>query len=95
MPADQQVIQRWTGAAAYWEKHGDVIRQMFQPVAQALSEDAQIHSGGRVLDIATGAGEPALSLARVASSVVGVDAIPRMAAGARRSGEAQSVANAA
>jgi hypothetical protein len=63
MPPDQDEINRWSGSAPYWEKHREIIRQMFAPVTQALAEDAQISGRQTVLDIATGPGEPALSVA--------------------------------
>ena len=36
MQPEQEIINRWTGSAPYWEKHREVIRQMFAPVTQAL-----------------------------------------------------------
>jgi len=63
MQPDQEIINRWTGSAPYWEKHREIIRQMFAPVTQGLVEDGQIGSGQVVLDIAMGPGEPALSVA--------------------------------
>ncbi len=63
MQPDQEVIKRWTGSAPFWEKHREVIREMFAPVTQALAEDGQIGPGHVVLDVGTGPGEPALSLA--------------------------------
>src|SRR5436190_20225545 len=63
MQPDPADIARWSGAAPFWEKYRETIRQMFVPVTQALVEDGQIGSGHAVLDIATGPGEPALSVA--------------------------------
>jgi ubiquinone/menaquinone biosynthesis C-methylase UbiE len=90
MQADQEVINRWSGSAPFWEKHRDIIRHMFAPVTQALVEDAQIASLHSVLDIATGPGEPALSVAAVTGpggKVFGVDPIPEMVAAARRAAD--------
>ena len=87
MPPDQDEINRWSGSAPYWEKHREIIRQMFAPVTQALAEDAQISGRQTVLDIATGPGEPALSVAALVGpegKVFGVDLIPEMVAAARR-----------
>ena len=36
---------------------------MFAPVTKALLDDAEIKPGDAVLDVATGAGDPALSVA--------------------------------
>jgi SAM-dependent methyltransferase len=81
------VIEGWSGAAPYWEKHHEIIRQMFEPVTQALVEDALIASRHAVLDIATGPGEPALSVAALVGpegKVIGIDPVPEMVAAARR-----------
>ena len=97
MTPEQAVIDRWSGAAPYWEKHREAIRQMFEPVTQALVADAGIASGHTVLDIATGPGEPALSVAGVVGShgkVVGVDPIPEMVAAAGRATAHRGVTNA-
>jgi len=60
---NQDVIQAWAESAQYWEKHHATIRAMFAPVTDALLSAARIAPGQRVLDIAGGAGEPALTLA--------------------------------
>jgi ubiquinone/menaquinone biosynthesis C-methylase UbiE len=87
MQPDQAVIKQWSGAAPFWEKHRETIRQMFAPVTQALVEDGLIGSRHAVLDIATGPGEPALSVAALVGPegrVIGTDPIPEMVAAARR-----------
>jgi len=96
MQPEQEVIQRWTGSAPFWEKHREIIREMFAPVTRALAEAAEISSGQTVLDVATGPGEPALSLAEMVGSagkVVGIDPIPEMVAGARRAAERAALEN--
>jgi ubiquinone/menaquinone biosynthesis C-methylase UbiE len=96
MQPDQEVINRWTNAAPFWEKHGETIRQMFAPVTQALAEDAQIVRGQTVLDIASGAGEPALSVAGLVGpegQVLGIDPIPEMVAAARRAADRRGIRN--
>jgi SAM-dependent methyltransferase len=87
MQPEQEIINRWTGSAPYWEKHREVIRQMFAPVTQALTEDGAIGTGHVVLDIATGPGEPALTVAGLVGpegKVFGIDPIPDMVAASRR-----------
>jgi ubiquinone/menaquinone biosynthesis C-methylase UbiE len=82
-----QTVKEWSGAAPFWEKHREIIRQMFAPVTQALVEDGLICSGQAVLDIATGPGEPALSVAALVGpegKVFGIDPVPEMVAAARR-----------
>src|SRR5712671_4596757 len=97
MQPEQEVINRWTGSAPYWEKHREIIRQMFSPVTQALVEDGQIGTGQVVLDIATGPGEPALSVAGLVGpkgKVFGIDPIPEMVAAARRAADHLGFRNA-
>jgi len=87
MPPDQDAINAWRTSAPFWEKHREIIRQMFAPVTQALVEDGLIDSGHAVLDIATGPGEPALTIAALVGpegKVFGIDPAPEMAEAARR-----------
>src|SRR5438128_9578366 len=96
MQPDQEIINRWSGSAPYWEKHREIIRQMFAPVTEALIADAQITSGQTVLDVATGPGEPALSVAKLVGpegKVHGIDPIPEMVAAARRAASQLNVRN--
>jgi SAM-dependent methyltransferase len=96
MQPDQEVLNRWSGSAPFWEKHREIIRQMFAPITQALVEDGQIGSHHAVLDIATGPGEPALSLAASVGSegrIFGIDPIPEMVAAARRAADRLGIRN--
>jgi ubiquinone/menaquinone biosynthesis C-methylase UbiE len=96
MQPDQAVINRWSVVAPFWEKHHAVIRQMFAPVTQVLVEDGLIGRGHSVLDIATGPGEPALSVAVVVGpegKVFGTDAVPEMVAAARRAADHLGLTN--
>jgi ubiquinone/menaquinone biosynthesis C-methylase UbiE len=96
MQPEQEVINRWSGSAPFWEKHSEIIRQMFAPITQALVEDGQIGSRHTVLDIATGPGEPALSVAALVGpegKVFGIDPIPEMVAAARRAAARLSLKN--
>ena len=73
--------------AQFWEKHRQSIRQMFAPVTHALVEDAWINPGQTVLDIATGPGEPALTVAYLVGSagkVAGIDPALEMIEAAQR-----------
>jgi SAM-dependent methyltransferase len=96
-PPENEVITRWSNSAPFWEKHHAVIRQMFAPVAQALVDDAQIRAGQSILDVATGPGEPALTVAALIGpegKIIGVDPIPEMIAGARRAADRLGLKNA-
>jgi SAM-dependent methyltransferase len=91
-----KIINQWSQSAPYWEKHRETIRKMFAPVTAALVEDANIRSGQNVLDIATGPGEPALSLAELvapAGSIWAIDPVPEMIAAANRAAQSRGFNN--
>jgi SAM-dependent methyltransferase len=94
---NKEVIGQWSESAPYWEKHRPVIVEMFAPVTQALIEDAAIRKGDSVLDVATGPGEPALTMADLVGPegmVVGTDVAPEMVEAARREAGRRNFANA-
>lgn len=93
----KDIISQWSESAPYWEKYRTIIREMFAPVTQVLIESAGIGNGDAVLDIATGPGEPALSIADVAGPegrVVGTDAVAEMVEAARRESIRRKLVNA-
>jgi SAM-dependent methyltransferase len=97
MRPDEEIINRWRVSAPFWEKHRDIIHGMFAPITQALIEDAAIRTQDSVLDVATGPGEPALSVAAMAGpngKVFGVDAIQGMVTAARAEAERLKLKNA-
>jgi ubiquinone/menaquinone biosynthesis C-methylase UbiE len=97
MRQQKEVISQWSESAPYWEKHREIIREMFAPITQALIEDAKIITRQTILDVATGPGEPALSLAKLVGpegKVTGVDAVPEMVEAARREANRRGFRNA-
>lgn len=96
MKPDPAIVDKWSGVAPFWEKYRAIIQQMFAPVTSALIEDAGIGSGYAVLDVATGPGEPALTIAAWVSAqgnVVGVDLAPQMVAVAGRAAGQRGLRN--
>src|SRR5258707_14434098 len=60
---------QWNEDAAAWNRWGPAFKAWFGSVTDTMLEGARLTPGNRVLDIATGAGEPALSAAeRVGSN---------------------------
>src|SRR5215467_36416 len=97
MQPDQESISAWRDSAPFWEKHREIIRQMFAPVTQALVEDGLIGGGQAVLDIATGPGEPALTIAALVGpegKVFGIDPVVEMIEAARRAADHLGLSNA-
>ena len=60
----EEVLREWRENASYWQKHSEAIRTMFQPITQALIDDAGIVAGQSILDVAGGSGEPSLTISK-------------------------------
>ena len=56
----------WAGLSASWEKWDAVIMAQLAPVGTAIVEALGIGEAQQHLDIASGTGEPGLSVARLA-----------------------------
>jgi ubiquinone/menaquinone biosynthesis C-methylase UbiE len=55
--------QQWQRVAAAWNNWGPTLEHWWSPVTEAMLEMARISPGNRVLDVAGGSGEPALTAA--------------------------------
>ena len=77
----------WATRAAYWAKTAPDTVSTTDDLNQLLIALAEIEPGSRVLDIASGAGDPAISIALkvgAEGSVTALDASAEMLAGARK-----------
>ncbi|HEV8554957.1 MAG TPA: methyltransferase domain-containing protein [Actinophytocola sp.] len=88
-PIAFKAMQRinWNAISAGWSSCQEEFERGGAPVTARLLELGGVRAGHRVLDVATGVGEPALTVAEVvgpAGYVVGVDLAPDMIAVARR-----------
>jgi SAM-dependent methyltransferase len=86
--------QQWQNAAPAWHRWGATLSPWFAPVTEAMLDLARIGSGSHVLDVAAGAGEPAISAAlRVGRTgrVVATDISSNMLAFARDEARARGV----
>src|SRR4051794_41270877 len=86
---------RWAALSASWEKWDAIIMDQLGPVGAAIVERLDIAEDQHHLDIASGTGEPGLSVARLApmGRVVLTDLVPEMLAIAARRARAQGIAN--
>ena len=78
-----QQRQLWDNAAAGWQTWWETIERGAQKVSDKLVELAEIKPGDRVLDIATGIGEPAITAAKKVmpnGKVIAIDISPQMLA---------------
>ena len=97
-PDEFKAAQRdiWSSVAPGWKKWWPVFESAAQPLNERLVALARVAPGARVLDVATGIGEPALTAARAAGatgSVLGVDLAPQMLAFARERARAAQLLN--
>jgi ubiquinone/menaquinone biosynthesis C-methylase UbiE len=68
--------EQWQDAAAAWDRWGGVIERWLGPATEVMLDMAGIREGGRVLDIAAGAGGQSFAAARrvgPAGSVLATD----------------------
>ncbi|HEX7032563.1 MAG TPA: class I SAM-dependent methyltransferase [Nitrososphaera sp.] len=82
--------QGWDSVAEGWKKWWKIIEESSQVVSDRLVELGEIRQGSRVLDVATGIGEPALTAARKvgpSGKVTAIDISPAMLAIARERAE--------
>ena len=80
-------LHEWQETASYWTKHHDTIRTMFAPLTRELIKQAHIVQGQSVLDVAGGAGEPSLTIAKAVGPlgfVMCTDPIAEMLASAEQ-----------
>lgn len=78
--------QTWASVAAGWKRRDELLTRGAAPVTARMLELAAISPGARVLDIASGVGEPALSAARLVGAtgrVIGIDLVEEMLKHAR------------
>jgi len=100
--AENEIRQRarleWKAAAPGWRKYEkDMLRPM-APVSDQLIRSAGITAGQTVLDVATGTGEPALTIAKIvgkAGKVIGVDLSPEMLQIAKQRAASEGLTNIA
>jgi ubiquinone/menaquinone biosynthesis C-methylase UbiE len=97
-PMDFKAQQReqWSNAAQGWRKRWPAFEQGAQALSDRMMELAHIAPDARVLDVATGIGEPAMTAARrvgPSGSVVAIDQAPQMLAIARERMQAAGIRN--
>jgi SAM-dependent methyltransferase len=88
--------EQWDGAAAGWNKWSELIDEAVGVVSDRMIEMAAIKEGDRVLDVAAGYGEPALTAARkvgAEGSVVATDISAEMLEFGRQRAAAAGVEN--
>jgi enediyne biosynthesis protein CalE5 len=94
---ETEVRRTWRESACYWDKHASMIRTMFAPISDALIEASAIARDQSVLDVASGMGEPAHTIAGLVGdggAVVCTDVVTEMVAAAKHQGALLGISNA-
>ncbi len=94
--AKQKQHQSWTMVAPGWGKYDPLMRAWAAPVTERMIALADIRQGSHVLDIACGAGEPALTVAEKVGpkgSVLATDFVAEMVGYARSKAQMRALSN--
>jgi ubiquinone/menaquinone biosynthesis C-methylase UbiE len=86
----------WSAAAPGWKKYGKDMQKWMAPLSDQLIRSAGITSGQTVLDMATGTGQPALTIAKIVGQngkVIGVDLSTEMIEVAKEQAAYQGLTN--
>src|SRR5271156_5300286 len=92
----EMVREEWTGAAPLWQKWNHKFVIQTRAATELVVQAAELARGMKVLDLASGTGEPALSLAKAVGSqgrVMATDLVPQMLEAARQNAAAQGLEN--
>lgn len=90
----RELREQWSNVAQSWRKRWVVFERGAQPLSDRMMELAHVEPGHKVLDVATGIGEPAMTAARKAGpsgSVVAIDQAPQMLEVARERMQAAGI----
>src|SRR3989344_9313258 len=87
--------QSWNTFSGGWQKWDSFIQNWIGSVGEAIIEKASLKVGDRVLDAATGTGEPGLSAAKIvgAGEVVGTDVAEEMVHFPEENAKTQGITN--
>jgi SAM-dependent methyltransferase len=90
------IHDEWQGAAPLWKKWYTKLASQSRGATELVINGAALSPGQHVLDLASGTGEPALSIANVVGPngrVVATDMVPEMLEGARDNALALNLSN--
>ena len=60
----QTTLQQWNTAAEAWHRWGPILSRWLGPATETMLDMCDIKNGSRVLDVAAGAGEQTLAVAK-------------------------------
>ncbi len=97
-PDTQRIREDWSLRGKHWDQRADEVSKFADRFNAPLIGAAGISAGHHVLDMATGAGEPMMTVASLvgpSGSVLATDLVPEMLEGARRRVQASGLENVA
>ena len=89
-------LEQWQRAAEAWDRWTPTLQAWLGPPTEVMLDLADIGPGDRVLDVAAGAGEPAITAAKrvgPTGSVLATDISPNILAYAQRAAAARDLTN--
>jgi ubiquinone/menaquinone biosynthesis C-methylase UbiE len=92
----QEELTKWTRVAPGWRAHDPRMIRAFGVVSKSMLEASEVRKGNRVLDIASGTGEPAIPFAEAVGPqgfVLGTDFVEEMLGFAREKAAAKNLKN--
>ncbi len=91
----EQQKQTWDTFAPGWKKWDDFVMNMIRPAGDEIIRQLNLKETDVVLDVATGTGEPGLSIAAIVKKgkVTGIDLSPVMLAVARENALKKDITN--
>lgn len=92
----QTLREEWSSAAPYWKKWDRQLTAQSQAATELIVKGAQLAPGLRVLDLASGTGQPALSIAKTiapAGHVMATDMTAEMVEATKEHARAHGISN--
>lgn len=92
----ERLRAEWAARGPWWDQRADDMADVSERLNLPLIEAARIGPGMQVLDLASGAGEPAIQIAGIVGPegmVTATDLVPEMLAGAQRRAKQSGTTN--
>jgi SAM-dependent methyltransferase len=95
VPDKDRMRAYWQARGAAWDRWADTVAASAERLDNPLIAAARIEPGARLLDLASGAGQPALAIAAQIArvQVTATDLLPEMLEGARRRAREAALGN--
>ncbi|MDO8537326.1 MAG: methyltransferase domain-containing protein [archaeon] len=91
----EQQRELWNKFSLGWKKWDNFVMSWLKPIGEKLLEKVQLRNGEKILDVATGTGEPGISAAKLMpnATIVGIDLSEEMVQLANQHSKEKRAAN--